>query len=175
MPLTRKQKEEVIVGTQEAIKSANAMAMVSYNGLTVEESSELRSTLAEAGGQMRVVPKRLLKIVFDNINFDIDPTTMDGQIALAWADDPVAPAKVLNDFAKKSDDRVKLMAGSLEGNVLTMLEVQSLASLPTREQLLGQLVSVLAGPLQGTVRVLCGAQTNMVQVLQAIADKKQDN
>lgn len=175
MPLTRKQKEDVIAEAQDAIGSANSMVMVAYNGLSVEESNELRNNLAELGGRIRVMPKRLLKIVFDNTGFDIDPIEMEGQIALAWADDPVAPAKVLNDFAKKNDGKVKLMAGSLEGNVLTMSEVQSLASLPTREQLLGQLVSVIAGPLQGTVRVLLGAQTNMVYVLQAIADKKQDN
>ena len=175
MALTREQKEEAIASTQTALQSAASLVLISYDKLTVAESSEMRDNLNEAGGHMRVMPKRLLKIVFNNIKVDLDPTSLAGQIAVAWSDDPVAPAKTINEFAKKHDEKVKLLAGSLEGNVLTMDEVKALASLPTREQLLSQLLSVFTGPMQGTVRVLSGVQTSAVQVLKAIADKKQDN
>lgn len=175
MSLTRKQKEEVIAKTQSDLKAATSVVLISFDKLTVAESGELRANLSEAGGHMRVMPKRLLKIAFKNIKLDLDPTTLEGQVAVAWADDPVAPAKTLNDFAKEHEEKIKLLAGSLEGNVLTIEEVKSLATLPTREQLIGQLLSVIVGPIVGTVRVLSGVQTSTVQVLKAIADKKQEN
>lgn len=175
MSLTRKQKEEAITKTQTDLQNATSLVLISYDKLTVAESTEMRDTLNEAGGHMRVMPKRLLKIVFKNIKIDLDPTSLEGQVAVAWAEDPVAPAKVLNDFAKEHDEKIQLLAGSLEGNVLSIDEVKSLATLPTREQLIGQLLSVFNGPIQGTVRVLSGVQTSAVQVLKAIADQKEDN
>jgi large subunit ribosomal protein L10 len=175
MSLTRKQKEEVIALTEADLKAAVSIVLISYDKLTVAEGTEMRNLLSEAGGHMRVMPKRLLKIAFSNIKIGLDPTDLEGQVAVAWADDPVAPAKVLNDFAKKHEEKIQLLAGSLEGNVLTMEEVKALATLPTREQLLGQLLSVFNGPVQGTVRVLSGVQTSAVRVLQAIADQKESN
>jgi len=168
MSLTRKQKEEVIALTEADLKAAVSIVLISYDKLTVAEGTEMRNLLSEAGGHMRVMPKRLLKIAFSNIKIGLDPTDLEGQVAVAWADDPVAPAKVLNDFAKKHEEKIQLLAGSME-------EVKALATLPTREQLLGQLLSVFNGPVQGTVRVLSGVQTSAVRVLQAIADQKESN
>jgi len=172
MTLTRQQKETIVADTQEALQSTTAMVLVSFDKLTVEESRQLRDQLSEAGGNMRVVPKRLLKIIFSNIKFDIDPTALDGQLAVAWGQDPVTPAKTLNEFAKEHEEKLTLLSGTLEGSVLTLEEVKELAALPTREQLIGQLLSVLNGPARGFASVLSGVQRSTVQVLQAIVDKK---
>jgi len=175
MSLTKQQKENTVKQTQEDLNEAVSSVFVSYNQLTVEEINELRDSLHSTGGSMRVIPKRLLKIVLHNIKLDFDPTELAGQFAVVWGTDAVAPAKTLNDFAKKHEDKITMMAGSLEGNLLSLEEVKSLAALPTRDQLLGQLLSVFTGPTRGLVTVMSGVQRNTVQVLQAIADQKNTN
>jgi large subunit ribosomal protein L10 len=171
MSLTRQQKEQSITETQKSISSATSVVFISYDGLTVDEANELRTSLHEAGGGMRVIPKRLLKIVLSNEKLDFDPKEHEGQIAVVWGEDAVAPAKVLNEFAKDHDS-IKLLAGALEGNILSLEEVTALAKLPSREELLGQLVGALSGSARGLVSVLSGVQRNTVQVLKAIADQK---
>ncbi len=171
MSLPRQQKEKSVSETQKNIASATSVVFISYDGLTVDEANELRTSLHAEGGGMRVVPKRLLKIVLSNTKIDFDPEAHEGQIAVVWGDDAAAPARVLNTFAKDHDS-IKLLAGTLEGNSLSLEEVTALAKLPSREELLGQLVGVLSGSARGLVSVLSGVQRNTVQVLKAIADQK---
>lgn len=151
-----------------------SVVFVSYDNLNVEEIGELRASLHKAGGGMRVIPKRLLKIALSNIKLDFDPTAQEGQLAVVWGDDAVAPAKTLNEFAQGHEEKIHLLAGTLEGGILSLEEVTALAKLPSRQELIGQLVSVIAGPARGLVTVLSGVQRNTVQVLKAIADQKQN-
>lgn len=171
MSLTRQQKERSVSATQKNITSATSVVFISYDGLTVDEANELRTALHAENSGMRVIPKRLLKIVLSNIKLDFDPKEHAGQIAVVWGSDAVAPAKVLNTFAKDHDS-IKLLAGTLEGNMLSLAEVTFLSKLPSHEELLGQLVRVLSGSARGLVSVLSGVQRNTVQVLKAIANQK---
>ena len=152
MSLTREQKEEKVKEASEAIKGAVSTVVMTYDALNVLDMEELRGALHEQGVSMKVMPKRLLKLVMDKAKFDFDPTSQEGQMALVWSDDAVAPAKVLAEFAKDHEN-VELRAGIMEGELLSVEEVQQLAKLPNREQLIGQLVSVLAGPSRGLVTV----------------------
>lgn len=172
MPLTRQQKEAVVSQTQTALSSTAAFVLVAFNELNVVDINQLRDQLHTAGGHLRVVPKRLLKIIFQQLKLDFDPLTLKDQVAVAWADDAVAPAKILNDYAKKNADKMQLITGSLEGNLLTLAQVKALSALPSRQQLFGQLASVLIGPTRGLVTVMSGVPRSFVQVLKAIADKK---
>ena len=173
MAQTKEQKEQQIKEVEASVTEATSVVFIAYDRLTVSEVEELRASLGEAGGSMRVVPKRLLKIAAANSKIDFDPTAHEGQVAVVWADDAVAPAKTLSAFAKEHDDAVRLLAGTLEGNVLSVEEVSALAKLPSKQELLGQLVSVFAGPTRGLVTVFSGVQRNTVNVLKAIADQKE--
>lgn len=172
MPLTRQQKEQRIAEVEAGVSGATSVVFVAYNALTVAEVNELRDNLFTAGGTLRVIPKRLLKIVLGTLKVDFDPLAHEGQLAVVWGSDAVAPAKALSTFAAKHAEKIRLLSGTLEGNLLTLEEVTALAQLPTREQLLGQLAFVLAGPARGLVTVLSGVQRDTVRVLQAIADQK---
>jgi|SRR3990167_2951764 len=174
MSLTRKQKEHSVNKVQESISAASSVVFLAYNGLTVEEVNELRGNLHAIGGSMRVVPKRLLKIALRNIKLDFDPTAHAGQLAVVWGDDAVAPAKTLNAFVQKRQEKIRFLAGTLEGNMLSLEEVTSLSKLPSRDELIANLVSVIAGPTRGLVTALSGIPRNMVQVLKVIADQKQN-
>lgn len=157
---------------QDAVSHATSVVFVSFDGLTVDDVTELRGKLFAEGMRMRVVPKRLLRIVMKNTNLDFDPKAHEGQIAVVWGADPVAPAKVLHDFAK-THEAITLTAGVLAKNMLTREQVVALAQLPSRDQLLGQLVGVLAGPMRGLAVVLSGVPRATVYVLSAIRDQKQ--
>lgn len=170
MPLTRQQKEQAIKDVGEALPQAVSVVFVGFNGLTVTDVNDLRNKLHEAGAKMRVMPKRLLKIALKNAKLEYDPATHEGQMAVVWGTDAVSPAKIMYDFAKQKKDVLKLLAGVLEGNTLSLEEVTSLAQLPTREQLLAQLVGVLAGPMRGLVSAMSGVPRSLVYVLQAVKE-----
>lgn len=171
MPLTRIQKEKVVEQTQQDFAAAASVVFVAHNGLTLAQMNELRAKLHAEDGNFRVVPKRLLKLVLQNIQWEFDPVAPEGQMAVAWGSDAVSPAKTLYEFARKHKG-LKLLAGALEGNMLSLQEVTSLAQLPSRQQLLEQLVGVLAGPMRGLASVLSGVPRQMVYVLMAIKDSK---
>ncbi|MFH1353676.1 MAG: 50S ribosomal protein L10 [bacterium] len=174
MPLTRQQKEQSVSEVQNNMASAASVVFLNFDHLNVEEVGKLRSNLYEAGGGMRVIPKRLLKIALSNLKLDFDPMQQEGQVAIVWGDDAVAPAKTLNEFALEHKEKIRFLAGILEGNILSLAEVIALAKLPSRQQLLGQLASVMAGPARGFVTVLSGVQRKTVQILKAVADQKQN-
>ena len=174
MSLTRQQKEEAVKEVEQGVSSATSVVFVAFNGLTVSHVTELRDRLFESGSRMRVIPKRLLKIALKNAGLgEYDPGASEGQVAVIWGPDTVAPAKTLYEFAKDKTEVLRLVAGVLEGRTLSIGEVTALAQLPSREQLLGQLVGVLSGPARGLVTVLSGVQRNTVYVLQAIKEQKE--
>lgn len=173
MPLTRTQKEAVVKEVGEALPAATSVVFVGFSGLNVTDVTELRDQLYESGAKMRVMPKRLLKIALKNAKIDYATGTYDGQMAVVWGTDVVAPAKIMHEFARKKPEVLRLLAGVLEGNTLSLEQVTSLAQLPSREQLLAQLVGVLAGPMRGLMSVMSGVPRSLVYVLQAVKDQKQ--
>ncbi len=172
MALTREQKEQTIADMQGAVSEAVSTVFVSFDGLSLEDMGELRNQLFEAGMSMRVVPKRLLRLAMQNAKLDFDPTAHEGQVAVVWGADPVAPAKVIHTFAK-SNENIQLLSGVLEGSTIEFAQVEALAKLPSRQELLGQLVGVLSGPMRGFAGVLSGVPRATVYVLKAIAEKKE--
>lgn len=171
MSLTRQQKEERVAQVASELKDATSVVFVSHDGLTVDDVEALRDQLFATGSQLQVIPKRLLKLALKSVNLDFDPTTHGGQVAIIWGKDAVAPAKTLHTFAKNHEN-TKMLAGVLEGAVLSLEQITALAQLPSREQLLGQLVSVLAGPARGFVQVLSGVPKSFLYALKAISDTK---
>lgn len=172
MALTRQQKEERVTQASADIADATSVVFMAYDALTVEDAETLRRQLHAEGVRMRVIPKRLLTRVLEQVNIAFDPAQQEGQLAVLWGADAVAPARVLHAFAKEHES-VRVVGGILDGALLELARVQSLALLPSRQELLGQLVGTLAAPMRGFAAVLQGVQRNTVYVLAAIAEKKQ--
>jgi large subunit ribosomal protein L10 len=173
MALTREQKKARVQEARETLGSAVAVVFVTYDALALADMNELRDQLFEAGVSMRVIPKRLLKLAVIEAKLDFDPTAQEGQMALVWGDDVVSPAKVLAEFAKKHE-QLQLVGGVMERSVISDFEVKRLATIPSREELLRQLVGMLAGPLSGFQAVLSGVPRSAVFVLAAIKESKQE-
>lgn len=176
MAITRQAKEQVVTDLSAELGNLKLAVLTSYRGLTVTEISELRKNLRAEGSSYRVTKNTLLRIAAKNTPAlaDIDPATFTGPTALAIStEDEVAPARVIFQYAKKHQALEIVGAITGDGRVLTPADVKALATLPSREQLLAQLVGTIAAPLSGFVGVLNANVAQIVYVLNAIRDTKE--
>lgn len=172
MPLTRQQKEATVAQAAQNLRDAASYFFISFDGLSVLDMEELRALLYAQGSILRVLPKRLLRLILQNVQLDFDPTQVEGQVAVSWGTDAAAPAKTVHEFAQTRAQKIQLIAGALAGVFLNQEQVTRLALLPGQDQLRGQLLNVIASPIQGLVMALSGVQQNFVFAMKAIADKK---
>ena len=166
------EKQQIVNGLTEKLKTAVSGVLVDHRGLTVEEDTKLRRELRQAGVEYSVVKNTLTRFAANNVGFsELDPI-LNGPTALALSfTDAVAPAKILCGFAKKND-RLEIKSGFVDGKVISVDEIQSLATLPSKEELLAKLLGSMNSPLQGFVNVLNGNLTGFVRVLNSYAEKK---
>lgn len=171
--MNKQSKEAVVAEFSGKLAEAKAAFLADYRGLTVEQANDLRRKLRAAGVEYRVVKNTLLRRAAKDTpaacldDYLVGPTA----IALA-ADDPVAPAKALVEFAK--DSKVfELKAGMLDGKLLTIDDIRALSDLPSREQLLAKMLGSLNAPATNLVGVFAAVPRSFVQVLAAIKDQKE--
>lgn len=177
MAITRQAKEQAVAQLQEELGQLKLAVLTNYRGLTVAEISELRGQLRTEDASYRVSKNTLLRIAAANTPAlkDVDPTIFTGPTALAISTtDEVAPARVIFQYAKKHA-ALEIVGGITgEGQVLSAADVKALATLPTREQLLAQVVGTIAAPLTGLVGTLNASVAQIAYVLRAIEQVKQD-
>ena len=176
MAITRAEKEEAVAKLQSELSQLKLAVLTDYRGLSVSEISELRSKLRDEGMSYRVTKNTLLRIAAKQTPSlaEIDPTTFTGPMALAISsDDEIAPARVIFQYAKEHKALEIVGAITSEGEFLDPSQVKALATLPTREQLLGMLVGTIAAPLSGFVGVMGANVRGIVTVLQAIKESKE--
>jgi len=168
-------KREVIDSIAELLKKSNAVFVAEYRGLTVKKISDCRKRIREAGGEMKVCKNTFMRKALDECGM-IQATGMDegpNGYVLSYGD-PAAVAKAIRDFAKEKGNEALIVKGAIfEGKLLDQAQVFALANLPSREQLLSQLVGTLAGPMRGLVTVLSGPARGFVTCLSQIKDKKE--
>lgn len=171
--LTKSQKIELVKKLTEKIKVAKSAVFVDYKGLKVKDSTELKKSLRAEGVEYIVVRKTLLDIALKNAGIEgVSVKGMEGQVAISISNvDEVAAAKIIDIFAK-TNENVKFLGGTLGNQVLSAAEVKALAKIPSKEQLLGQLVGTLNAPISGFVNVLAGNLRGLVQVLNAVKEQK---
>lgn len=169
---TLKQKREVVNGISEKMKAAKAMVFTDYRGLTVEQDTELRSALRKAGVDYKVIKNTLARFAANQNGLEELDTFLNGPTAMASSDsDPVAPAKVLSEYAKKYD-KLEIKVGVVEGKVIDINEVKALAELPSREVLIARVLGGFNAPISGFVNVLNGNIRGLAVALNAIAEQK---
>jgi large subunit ribosomal protein L10 len=167
------EKKAALAALAEQIKNASAGVLVDYKGINVADDTKLRRELRAAGVEYAVVKNTLLRFAIEEVGFDALAPVLKGPTALATsAADPVAPAKILNEYARKSNGKFQIKAGFVEGRVVTPVEVGTLADLPPREVLLARMLGGLNAPISGLVNVLNGNIRGLAVALAAIAEKK---
>ena len=169
-------KRENIDMLSEAIKKTDAIFIAEYRGLTVKKISAVRKLIRQAGGEMKVCKNTLMRIALKENDMISAPEIDFGPngYVLSYGD-AAAVAKALRDFAKEKGNEALVIKGGILGGqqLLSKDQVSALADLPSREQLLAQVVGTLAAPIRGLVTVLSANQRNLVTVLSKIKDQKE--
>ncbi|KUK83889.1 MAG: 50S ribosomal protein L10 [Pelotomaculum thermopropionicum] len=171
MPISREQKEVVVKELKEKFESAQSAVLTDYRGLNVAEATRLRRKLREGGCEFKVVKNTLTGLAARQVGLTgLDPY-LEGPVAIAFSQDPVAPAKILSEFIRENKKMV-IKAGVLEGKVLDARKVKDLADLPSREVLLARVLGGMQSPLSGTASVLAGTLRSFVYALEAIRKQR---
>lgn len=165
-------KETAIAELKERLAGAGNLFFTNYAGLTVEQITRLRGELRKDGSSYAVAKNTLFSIAAgDDLAKQLEQF-LHGPTAIVFAgNDPVAPAKALKKFSDEVKP-IEVKAAYIEGRIVDAKQVQALASLPSREELLARLVGTLASPMRGLVTVLSGNQSGLVRVLNAIREQK---
>ena len=166
-------KEEKVVALHTKFVDAKAAILADYSGLNVQQLAELRSQLREAAVELHVVKNTLARRAVEETGFVPLADHFVGPISVAFSQsDAVAMAKALTEYAKK-EPKLNVRVGLVEGQVLSPGQITALAELPPREVLLGRMLSSMQSPLAGLVGVLQGVLRQLVYVLQAVKDAKE--
>ncbi len=175
MAVTREKKAQLLEDYVENLQKSHAIVLTTYAGLTHKELSELRNNLRENGARFQVVKNNIFKLAMEKSGLSGVEDLFVGPVGVTYVyDDPVAAAKVLMEFAK-TRDLLQVKGGLLGEQVLSPESVKSLASLPTREVLLAQVLAGMQAPISGLVNVLAGTVRGLVNVLNARADQLKES
>ena len=155
-------KQQVVTEIADKLRASKSTIVVDYRGLTVSEATELRKQLREAGVEFKVYKNSLTRRAAESAEMaELNEFLISNAIAFS-NEDVVAPAKVLNDFAK-NHEALEIKAGVIEGKLVTLDEVKAIATLPSREGLLSMLLSVLQAPIR-----------NLALATKAVAEQKEE-
>ena len=166
-------KKQVVLDIKEKMERAKGMIFYDYRGLTVSEVTELRNNLRAVGVEYHVIKNSMLTRAADMLEIKGLDEYLAGPTAVAFGyTDPVAPAKVLVEFVKKVK-KTEIKSGVLGTKVINVKGVESLALLPSREQLLGVLAGTLNAPISGLARSLSGVICKLGYAINAVIDQKQ--
>lgn len=156
-------KKSVVTEITDKLKGAATVVVVDYRGLTVAQVTELRKNLREQGIEFKVYKNSLTRRATENAGLEGLNEHLTGPNAIAFStEDVVAPAKIINDFAKEND-QLEIKAGVIEGEIASAEQIKALAELPSRDGLLSMLLSVLQAPMR-----------NLALITKAVAEKKEE-
>lgn len=148
------QKKQVVADLTDKIRNSVSGVIVNYQGITVEDDTKMRKALREAGVSYQVMKNTLTGMACENCGFGDVKKYLNGMTAIAVSkDDAVAPAKILKEYADKIES-FQLLCGYVEGEVLDTAGVEKLATIPSRETLVAQILGLISSPLTSLVVVL---------------------
>ena len=173
------QKKAIVANLKEILTSSQGAVITSYEGLTVAQDTALRVELRKAGVSYHVIKNTMTRIAAQEAGFEGMIQYLEGTTALAYsADDAVAPAKIISEFINKNnladEEKLVIKGGIVDGQVVTAEEVKAIASLPSREVLIGKLLGSIQAPLSNTVGVMGSMLRSIVTVLDAVRKQKEE-
>lgn len=166
------EKQVIVQEIAEKMNLSKSMVICDYRGLNVQQVTELRRKLREVGVEYKVLKNTMVRFAAQQVGIEGLEDILNGPTAVAFGiEDPVAPAKILSDFAK-TNEKLQIKAGVLDKKVISVDKVKALADIPSREVLLSMVLRGMQGPISGLINVLQGNIRNLVYVLAAIQEKK---
>ena len=172
MGLSLKQKQDLVAEVSEQVAKAQAVVIAEYRSLAVADMTELRRRARGSGVYLRVVKNTLARRAVTDTPFAGLAEQMTGPLAYGISADPVAAAKVLSDYAR-TNDKLVIRGGAMANRVMTAVDVGRLASMPSREQLLAQLMGTMRAPVAKFVQTLNEVPGKFVRTLAALQDQRE--
>ena len=172
MGLNLEQKQAVVAEVAKEVAGAQAIIMVENRGMKVADMTQLRAKARASGVYFRVVKHTLVRRAVEQTPFATMADKMVGPLAYGMGPDPVAVAKVLNDFAK-GNEKFVITGGGMPGQLMTAKQISALASLPSRNELIAKLMGTMQAPVAKLVRTMNEVPAKFVRALAAVRDAKQ--
>jgi len=172
LSLSLEQKKAVVAEISAQVAKAQAIVVAEYRGLGVGNMTDLRREARKSGVYLRVLKNTLARRAVSGTPFEKLSEKLTGPLIYGISPDPVATAKVLNEFAK-ANDKLVIRAGAMPNAVITANEVKALATMPSREELLAKLLGTMQAPIAQFVRTLNEIPSRFVRTLAAVRDQKQ--
>jgi large subunit ribosomal protein L10 len=166
----RAEKREFVTSLQETFKGSGTVVVAHYAGLTVAHMNDYRSKMRDAGGTVKVAKNRLAKIALQGTDAEGISNLFEGQTLIAYSSDPVAAAKVSNDFAK-GNDKLVILGGAMGKTTLDADGVKALANMPSLDELRARLVGMINTPATRIAGVLQAPAGQLARVFGAYAKK----
>jgi len=174
LPTTKAQKAVMLEEIKEKMSQSQVTILADFRGISVAKITDLRSRLRKAGSEMKVAKNTIARIAAKEIGVEGLDRYLEGPTVFTFGiQDPVAPAKILSEFAKEVKQGVDIKAGILEGKVIDANGVKALADLPSREVLLAKVLGGMQAPLYGFASVLAANLRNLVYVLDQVRQQKE--
>ena len=162
--MNRKQKEELVESLHKTFLNSQSIIVTHINGLTVSETTDLRSNMREANCRFKVTKNRIVKLAIKKTKFEHLDSLFTGPTAIGISEDAIAPAKVLVNFAKDSK-KIKIIGGGVETKSLSIEEITNLASLPSLDEVRSKLIRLfMAGPTK-LVRIIKEPSSRIARIL----------
>jgi large subunit ribosomal protein L10 len=148
MAISRAKKEEIVADLEGAIKDSKSLVFVNFKGLKVKDATDMRRALKSEGVSYQVAKKSLTKRVLEGEKFKGEEPELTGELALAWSDDLIAPARGVYSFQKKFPGALTILGGVFEGKYMSKSEMEGIATIPAIPVLRGMFVNVINSPIQ---------------------------
>ena len=145
--MNREEKAELIKKLNSTLSNAGVVIVTKQVGLTVEESTDLRVKMREVGAKYQVAKNRIVKLALKDTKYENMSDLFSGPTAISYSDDPVAPAKVSSNFAKKLEN-FKIIGGGYDGEKIDIAKINFLATLPSMDELRGKILGLISAPAQ---------------------------
>ncbi len=162
MAITKQKKQEIVASVKDMLAGSKSVVFVNFHKLPVVESTTIRKELRSKDVSFTVAKKTLTKRALAEASYSGEMPALEGELALAYSADLLAPAREIFDFQKKFDGKVTILGGIFDGVYKTKAEMEAIASIPSQKTLYAQFVNIINSPIQGLVIALNG-----------IAEKKQ--
>ena len=173
MPLNLEDKKSIVAEVNAVASQAHSAIAAEYHGLTVGEMTELRSKARDTGVYLRVVKNTLARRAIEGTEFECMKDGLVGPLVLAFSqEDPGSAARLIKDFAKEHNKLVTKLV-SISGQMLSVGELDRLASMPTRDQALSMLLAVMKAPVEKLARTINEVPGKLVRTVAAVRDQKQ--
>ncbi|QIE41312.1 50S ribosomal protein L10 [Rhodobacteraceae bacterium SC52] len=168
--MDRAQKEKVVDELGQIFESSGVVVVSHYTGLTVAEMQDLRARMSAAGGSVRVAKNRLAKIALEGKPCASIASLLTGMTVLSYSEDPVAAAKVAEEFAK-DNKKFEILGGAMGSSALDRAGVEAVSKMPSREELIASIVGCIGAPASNIAGAIGAPASNIASILSTIEER----